>query len=216
MTKRKDVAGMVDHTLLKPEATKADFQALVDEAADLGTYSVCVSPSALPLDVPEGLKVATVVGFPSGAVKPAIKALEAEQAVADGADEVDMVVNVGLVKDGDFDAVEAEIQGVRDAIPNAVLKVIIESAALTDEEIVATCEAAEQAGADFVKTSTGFHPAGGASAHAVKLMKDTVPNLEVKASGGIRDAETAQAMIDAGATRLGLSSTAAVVEGFEE
>lgn len=216
MTKRKDVAGMVDHTLLKPEATKADFQALVDEAADLGTYSVCVSPSALPLDVPEGLKVATVVGFPSGAVKPAIKALEAEQAVADGADEVDMVVNVGLVKDGDFDAVEAEIQGVRDAIPNAVLKVIIESAALTDEEIVATCEAAEQAGADFVKTSTGFHPAGGASVHAVKLMKDTVPNLEVKASGGIRDAETAQAMIDAGATRLGLSSTAAVVEGFEE
>ena len=216
MTKRKDVAGMVDHTLLKPEATKADFQALVDEAADLGTYSVCVSPSALPLDVPEGLKVATVVGFPSGAVKPAIKALEAEQAVADGADEVDMVVNVGLVKDGDFDAVEAEIQGVRDAIPNAVLKVIIESAALTDEEIVATCEAAEQAGADFVKTSTGFHPAGGASAHAVKLMKDAVPNLEVKASGGIRDAETAQAMIDAGATRLGLSSTAAVVEGFEE
>lgn len=216
MTKRKDVAGMVDHTLLKPEATKADFQALIDDAVNLGTYSVCVSPSALPLDVPEGLKVATVVGFPSGAVKPAIKALEAEQAVADGADEVDMVVNVGLVKEGNFEAVEAEIQGVRDAIPDAVLKVIIESAALTDEEIVATCQAAEQAGADFVKTSTGFHPAGGASAHAVKLMKDTVPNLEVKASGGIRDAETAQAMIDAGATRLGLSSTAAVVDGFED
>ena len=216
MTKRKDVAGMVDHTLLKPEATKADFQALIDDAADLGTYSVCVSPSALPLDVPEGMKVATVVGFPSGAVKPAIKALEAEQAVADGADEVDMVVNIGLVKEGNYEAVEAEIEGVRDAIPNAVLKVIIESAALTDEEIVATCQAAEQAGADFVKTSTGFHPAGGASAHAVKLMKDTVPNLEVKASGGIRDAETAQAMIDAGATRLGLSSTGAVVAGFEE
>ncbi len=216
MTKREDVARMVDHTLLKPEATADDVQKLVNEAAELGTYSVCVSPSVLPIETPEGLKVATVVGFPSGAVKPAVKAMEAEQAVADGADEVDMVVNIGWVKEGRFEDVESEIQGVRDAIPNAVLKVIIESAALTDEEITATCLAAEQAGANFVKTSTGFHPAGGASAHAVKVMKDAVPNLEVKASGGIRDAETAQAMIDAGATRLGLSGTAAVLDGLED
>ena len=188
----------------------------MNEAAELGTYSVCVSPSVLPIETPEGLKVATVVGFPSGAVKPAVKAMEAEQAVADGADEVDMVVNIGWVKEGRFEDVESEIQGVRDAIPNAVLKVIIESAALTDDEITSTCLAAELAGANFVKTSTGFHPAGGASAHAVKVMKDAVPNLEVKASGGIRDAETAQAMIDAGATRLGLSGTAAVLDGLED
>ena len=181
----------------------------------LGTYSVCVSPSLLPLDAPEGVKIACVIGFPSGAVKPAVKALEAEQAAQDGADELDMVVNLANVMSGDYEAVEAEIQGVRDAAPNVVLKVIIESAALTDNQIIATSKAAKMAGADFVKTSTGFHPAGGASTHAVKLMRETVgPDMGVKASGGIRDAKTAQAMIDAGASRLGLSGTAAVLDGF--
>ena len=128
-----------------------------------------------------------------------------------------MVVNLSQVKSHDYAAVEADVKAVRDAAPAPVIvKVIIESAALDDEEIVATCQAAERAGADFVKTSTGFHPAGGASVHAVKLMADTVEGrLGVKASGGIRDAEAAQAMIDAGATRLGLSSSAAVLEGFE-
>lgn len=213
---KENVAKLVDHTLLKPEATRVDAEQVVAEAVELGAYSVCVSPSMLPLDVPQGLKVACVVGFPSGAVKASIKAKEAQQASADGADEVDMVVNLGNVMEGNYEAVESEIQEVRDAAPNVVLKVIIESAALTDDQIVATCEAAKMAGADFVKTSTGFHPAGGASTHAVKLMRQTVgPDMGVKASGGIRDAEAAQAMIDAGANRLGLSGTAAVLDGFE-
>ena len=216
MTSREDVAGMVDHTLLKPEATAEDVQALIDEAVELGAYSVCVSPSMLPIEVPETLKVAVVVGFPSGAVKAGVKAFEAAQAAADGADEIDMVVNLAFVKEGDYEAVEEEIQGVRDAAPDVVLKVIIESAALTDDEITATSKAAVNAGADFVKTSTGFHPAGGASTHAIELMRATVgPNIGVKASGGVRDAAAAEAMIAAGASRLGLSGTAVVLDGLE-
>lgn len=217
MTSRTDVAQMIDHTLLKPEATPDQVAALAKEAGELGTYSICVSPNQLPVEVPAGVHVATVVGFPSGAVKSEVKAAETERAVKDGAEEIDMVVNLSQVKSHDYAAVEADIKAVRDAAPAPVIvKVIIESAALDDEEIVATCQAAERAGADFVKTSTGFHPAGGASVHAVKLMADTVEGrLGVKASGGIRDAEAAQAMIDAGATRLGLSSSAAVLEGFE-
>ena len=216
MTSREDVAGMVDHTLLKPEATAADGHALIDEAVELGAYSVCVSPSMLPIEVPETLKVAVVVGFPSGAVKAGVKAFEAAQAAADGADEIDMVVNLAFVKEGDYEAVEEEIQGVRDAAPDVVLKVIIESAALTDDEITATSKAAVNAGADFVKTSTGFHPAGGASTHAIELMRATVgPNIGVKASGGVRDAAAAEAMIAAGASRLGLSGTAVVLDGLE-
>ncbi|MGX4762383.1 deoxyribose-phosphate aldolase [Corynebacterium minutissimum] len=217
MTSRTDVAQMIDHTLLKPEATPDQVAALAKEAGELGTYSICVSPNQLPVEVPAGVHVATVVGFPSGAVKTEVKAAETARAVKDGAEEIDMVVNLSQVKSHDYAAVEADIKAVRDAAPAPVIvKVIIESAALDDEEIVATCQAAERAGADFVKTSTGFHPAGGASVHAVKLMADTVEGrLGVKASGGIRDAEAAQAMIDAGATRLGLSSSAAVLEGFE-
>ena len=216
MTSREDVAGMVDHTLLKPEATAEDVQALIDEAVELGAYSVCVSPSMLPIEVPETLKVAVVVGFPSGAVKAGVKAFEAAQAAADGADEIDMVVNLAFVKEGDYEAVEEEIQGVRDAAPDVVLKVIIESAALTDDEITATSQAAVNAGADFVKTSTGFHPAGGASTHAIELMRATVgPSIGVKASGGVRDAAAAEAMIAAGASRLGLSGTAAVLDGLQ-
>jgi deoxyribose-phosphate aldolase len=206
---------MVDHTLLSPTATPADVAALATEAAALGTYSICVSPAMLPLAFVPGVKVASVCGFPSGKHVASIKAAEAAQAVADGADEVDMVIDLGLVKAGSLDATKAEIAAVRAAVPAPkVLKVIIESAALTDEEIVAACEAAEAAGADFVKTSTGFHPAGGASAHAVALMARTVGGrLGVKASGGIRDWDTAVAMVEAGATRLGLSGTAAVLAG---
>ncbi|AMO92432.1 deoxyribose-phosphate aldolase [Corynebacterium simulans] len=207
---------MIDHTLLKPEATAQDVAALIEEAQRLGTYSVCISPSQLPVEVPEGLHVATVVGFPSGAVKPEIKAAEAGLAVDNGAEEIDMVINIALAIEGRFDAVEEEIRTVRSACQGKVLKVIIESAALSDDAIVAACRAAEAAGADFVKTSTGFHPAGGASVHAVKLMADTVGGrLGVKASGGIRTGADAQAMIDAGATRLGLSSSAAVLADLE-
>ncbi|MFW9196802.1 deoxyribose-phosphate aldolase [Corynebacterium striatum] len=211
-----NVASMIDHTLLKPEATAQDVAALIEEAHRLGTYSVCISPSQLPVEVPEGLHVATVVGFPSGAVKPEIKAAEAGLAVNNGAEEIDMVINIALAIEGRFDALEEEIRTVRSACQGKVLKVIIESAALSDDAIVAACRAAEAAGADFVKTSTGFHPAGGASVHAVKLMADTVGGrLGVKASGGIRTGADAQAMIDAGATRLGLSSSAVVLADLE-
>lgn len=212
----EQVVRLVDHTLLKPEATDADVRALVKEAKRLGTYSICVSPNKLPLpaDVDLGeVQVAVVTGFPSGAHQSVIKAAEASRAVAQGADEVDMVINVGDAVQNRFDAVEADIQTVRDAMPYGVLKVIIESAALTDEQIVGVCRAAKAASADFVKTSTGFHPAGGASVHAVALMRKTVGDeLEVKASGGIRDGKFAAELLDAGATRLGLSSTQSVLD----
>lgn len=214
---RADLARMIDHTLLRPEATDADVAALVADAQRLGVLAVCVSPSRLPLVVdPRRLVVATVCGFPSGAHRPAVKAAEGARAVADGADEVDMVIDLGAAKSGAWDAVEADIAGVRAAAPSpTVLKVIIESAALTDPEIVAACRAAEAVGADFVKTSTGFHPAGGASVEAVRLMAATVGGrLGVKASGGIRTTEAALAMVRAGATRLGLSGTAAVLAGL--
>jgi deoxyribose-phosphate aldolase len=204
----------VDHTLLSPTATVADIGTLVAEAKALGTYSICISPAMLPVTFDLGeLKLATVCGFPSGKHTAAIKAAEAAESVSAGADEVDMVIDLGLVKAGRLEATRDEIAAVRAAVPG-VLKVIIESAALTDAEIVATCQAAEAAGADFVKTSTGYHPAGGASVHAVELMAATVGGrLGVKASGGIRDWATAVAMINAGATRLGLSGTAAVLAG---
>jgi deoxyribose-phosphate aldolase len=209
-----EVARMIDHTLLKPEATRADVEALIAEAAELGTYSVCVSPSMLPVKVPEGLKVAAVCGFPSGKHVPAVKAAEAAEAVGLGADEIDMVIDIGAAKEHRYDDVEADIRAVRQAVPApTVLKVIIESAVLTDDEIVGVCRAAEAAGADFVKTSTGFHPSGGATEHAVRLMHETVPSLQVKASGGIRTLEDARTMIAAGATRLGVSGSRALLAG---
>lgn len=211
---RDALARMVDHTLLKSDATPAQVSALLQEARELGAYSICVSPSMLPITDELGqVKVATVCGFPSGNHTPATKAAEAAESTRLGADEVDMVINIGLLKAGHPEKVIEEIQAVRLAT-GGVLKVIIESAALTDEEIVEACRAAETAGADYVKTSTGFHPAGGATAHAVELMAATVGDrLGVKASGGIRDWEAAQAMVAAGATRLGLSGTRSVLEG---
>jgi len=216
------VARLVDHTLLKPEATPADVAALLADARSLGVLAVCVSPSFLPLDraAAEGLVVATVCGFPSGKHASGVKAAEAAAAVAAGADEVDVVIDVGAALSGDVDAVRADIAAVRAAVPAAagaggVLKVIVESAALPDDVLVAVCRAAEEAGADFVKTSTGFHPSGGASVHAVEVMHATVGGrLGIKASGGIRTAEAAVALLDAGATRLGLSGTAAVLGGL--
>jgi deoxyribose-phosphate aldolase len=212
---RPGLARLVDHTLLKPEATADDVAALVAEGVGLGVYSVCVSPSMLPLDA-RGLKVATVCGFPSGKHHSEVKAAEAARAVADGADEVDMVIDVGAARSGRFADVQADIAAVRAAVPAPrVLKVIVESAALDDEQLVAVCRAAEAAGADFVKTSTGFHPAGGATVHAVEVMAATVGGrLGIKASGGIRTTADALAMVRAGATRLGLSGTAAVLSGL--
>ena len=206
---------VADHTLLAPTTTASELDLFLNQAADLGVKRVCVSPSLLPVDK-RGLEIVTVVGFPTGVHAAAAKAFEASQAVRDGADEIDMVVNPGLVLAGDWDGVEAEITAVRDATEGHVLKVIIESAALTDEQIVGCCRAAEAAGADFVKTSTGFHAAGGSSENAVKLMADTVGDkLGVKASGGIRDAETARKLWAAGATRFGVSATAAIVADWE-
>ncbi|MFT7025623.1 MAG: deoxyribose-phosphate aldolase [Rhodococcus sp. (in: high G+C Gram-positive bacteria)] len=207
---------MVDHTLLKPEATPQDVTALIEEGLALGVLAVCVSPSMLPVRA-GGLVVAAVAGFPSGKHHSLVKGAEARLAVDQGANEVDMVIDVGAAVAGDYNAVLSDILTVREAMgPTAVLKVIIESAALTDEAIVETCLAAEKAGADFVKTSTGFHPAGGASVEAVRLMADTVGGrLGVKASGGIRTTDAALAMIEAGATRLGLSGSRAVLAGVE-
>ncbi|MEU6186004.1 deoxyribose-phosphate aldolase [Nocardia sp. NPDC047038] len=212
---RAEVAAMIDHTLLAPEATPAQVDALIEDARALGVLAICVSPSMLPVRAP-GLVVATVAGFPSGKHHSLVKGAEARLAVDQGAAEVDMVIDVGAARAGDYTAVLSDIVTVREAIGDrALLKVIIESAALPDEAIVQVCRVAERAGADFVKTSTGFHPAGGASAHAVRLMAETVGDrLGVKASGGIRTAEAAAELIAAGATRLGLSKSREVLDGF--
>lgn len=217
---RQQLAAMVDHTLLKPEATAADVAALVAEAAELGVCAACVSPSMVPVAVRAGeVLIAAVVGFPSGKHLSAIKAAEAAAAVAAGAGEIDMVIDVGAALAGDFDAVRSDVAAVRAATNGLVLKVIVESAVLLgragEHTLTAVCRAAEDAGADFVKTSTGFHPDGGASVRAVDLMAATVGGrLGVKASGGIRTAADAITMLDAGATRLGLSGTRAVLDGL--
>jgi deoxyribose-phosphate aldolase len=214
---RASLAARIDHTLLVPEATADDVVALCEEATELGVAAVCVSPSQLPITegLGVGIGIATVIGFPSGAHQPAVKAHEAEVAVDAGATELDMVVNLGLVKAGAWLSVGDDIAAVRAASTGVLLKVILETAALTDEEVVEACRIAEGAGADYVKTSTGFHPSGGASTHAVGLMAATVGGrLGIKASGGIRDAATARAMLHAGATRLGCSATRAILDGL--
>lgn len=216
------VAAHVDHTLLKPEATDLDVASTTREAVDLGAYCVCVSPTFVTVareHAGAGLIIAAVAGFPSGKHLSVIKAHEAQLAVADGAAEIDMVIDVGAAVRGDLDAVRADIAAVRAAVPDAVLKVIVESAALLEfageDRLVDVCRAAVEANADFVKTSTGFHPSGGASVRAVELMRRTVgPTIGVKASGGIRTAADAVAMLDAGANRLGLSGTRAVLDGL--
>ena len=214
---RQGLAGMIDHTLLKPEATEADVVALCAEAAELGTYSVCVSPTFVTTavaNVSNGVKVASVCGFPSGKHETEIKAAEAKLSVTQGADEVDMVIDVGRAVMGDWDYIQADVEAVRAATKGALLKVILETAALPDEQIAEACRRCEAAGADFVKTSTGFHPAGGADIRAIKIMHKTVGGrLGIKASGGIRTTEFAQELIAAGATRLGLSSSRAILDG---
>ena len=218
---RRDVAAIVDPTLLNPAATRADAEAAIAEAVDLGVFSVCLSPSMLPIDT--GIVyTCAVAGFPSGKHHSLVKAAEARLAVDTGADEIDMVIDVGAAVNGDYDEVFADILTVREAIGREkVLKVIIESAALLElsgpDAVTQVCKRAVTAGADYVKTSTGFHPLGGASVEAVELMAAAVGDgAEIKASGGIRTAEFAAALIDAGATRLGLSGSRAVLDGFAE
>ncbi len=208
---RADLARLTDHTLLRTDATMADVLALVGQAGDLGVLAVCVSPSMLPLTaVPASLRLATVCGFPSGKHTTAMKVAEAAESTRLGADEVDVVIDLGLVRAGRYREITAEVEAVRGEV--GLLKVIIESAALSDDEIVAVCQAIVEGGADFVKTSTGFHPAGGATEHAVRLMSQTVgPDVGVKAAGGIRSYQQACALVEAGATRLGMSATAEVL-----
>lgn len=217
---RAQVAAMIDHTLLAPEATDADVVALCQEAADLGVHSVCVSPTKVSAAAKAlagtPVVIASVIGFPSGAHPSTVKAAEAVAAVADGAAELDMVIDLGAAMAGDWSAVGADVAAVRKAAPRpTLLKVIIESAVLGPDRIAAACAACEDAGADFVKTSTGFHPAGGASEAAVRAMSAAVGGrLGVKAAGGIRTSEQALAMVAAGATRLGLSHSRQILEGI--
>ncbi|MDR2566242.1 MAG: deoxyribose-phosphate aldolase [Bifidobacteriaceae bacterium] len=214
---RAQLAQLIDHTLLRPEATAADAAAHLAAARRLGVWAVCLSPSLIPL-VTGGIRLAVVAGFPSGAHYPEVKAAEAARALADGADELDMAANLRWIVEEDWARVGQEVAAVRAAFPRPkVLKVILETAALTDRQIVRSAEEAAAAGADFVKTSTGFHPAGGATTHAVELLAKTVgPAVGVKASGGIRTAAAALAMVGAGATRLGLTATEQVLAGLPE
>ena len=213
-----ELAKYIDHTLLRTDAQRADVAKLIEEAKAYHFASVCVSPiwvsyvSEALRDT--GIKTCTVIGFPQGATPSAVKAFETKQAVADGADEVDMVIAVGRLKDGDDAYVKADIEAVvRAAKGRALTKVIIETCLLTDEEKRRACRLAKEAGADFVKTSTGFST-GGATAADVKLMRESVGEaLGVKASGGVRDRAAAEAMLAAGATRLGTSSGVQIVEG---
>ena len=214
------MAAIVDHTLLKPEATRDDAVAAAAEAARLGTYAVCLSPSMLPISTGEQ-KTCVVVGFPSGKHHSLVKAAEARLAVDSGADEVDMVIDIGAAIAGRYDEVFADVITVREGAGTAVLKVIVESAVLLEkigpEGLAEVCRRAVEGGADFVKTSTGFHPAGGASVEAVRVMAEAVGGRAgVKASGGIRDGAFAAELIAAGATRLGLSGTADVLDYFPE
>lgn len=206
-----DWASLIDHTLLKPEASEADIRKLCDEAAKYGFASVCVNPvwvkRAAEILKDSGVPVCTVIGFPLGATLPDVKAFEARRAIFNGACEVDMVINVGALKSGDDCAVEDDIRAVAEAAhENGVLcKVIIETALLTDDEKVRACLAARNAGADFVKTSTGFSK-GGATVDDVRLMRRTVGKaLGVKASGGVKGIDDARKMFEAGATRIGAS-----------
>lgn len=207
----------IDHTLLKPDATPAQIEKLCAEAAEHNFASVCVNPGYVSLaakllkDSP--VKVCTVIGFPLGMNDTCIKAAEAAQAVADGADELDMVINIGMHKSGDIAYTEADIRAVVEAGQGKLVKVIIETALLNDDEKVSACQAAQRAGADYVKTCTGFS-GGAANVHDIALMRATVgPDMGVKASGGVRDYATAKALIEAGATRVGASAGIAIVAG---
>ena len=207
---------LFDHTILKADATKEDVKKVCEEAMAYSFCSVCVNSYYVPYvaELLHGsdVKICTVVGFPLGAMSTRAKVLEAKIAVMDGADEVDMVINIGALKDKDYDVVLEDIKAVKEACGNALLKVIIEACLLTDEEKVKACELSKEANADFVKTSTGFSTAG-AKVEDVKLMRETVGNdMGVKASGGIHDKEFANALVEAGASRLGTSATIKIVE----
>ena len=207
----------IDHTLLKPDASQGQIETLIEEAKKYDFASVCVNPTwvsfaAQALKTTD-VKVCTVIGFPLGANTPELKAFETSDAIRNGANEVDMVINIGALKSRNFDLVERDIRAVVEAAKETLVKVIIETCLLTDDEKVKACQIAQKAGADFVKTSTGFST-GGATVADVALMRKTVgPDMGVKASGGARSYEDALAFIKAGATRIGASSGVAIMEG---
>ena len=209
---------MIDHTILKADAKEADVLRIIEEAKQHHFYSVCINPTWVSLASKElkdeSVAVCTVIGFPLGANTSATKAFETKNAIENGANEVDMVINIGALKSKQYDAVQADIQAVVDAAKDkALVKVIIEISLLSDEEIIKACELAKAAGADFVKTSTGFST-GGATVEAVKIMRATVGlDMGVKASGGIHNAEEALAMVEAGASRIGTSAGVSIVSG---
>jgi deoxyribose-phosphate aldolase len=214
-----NIAKYIDHTLLKAEATKDQIEKLCEEAREYDFASVCVNPAwvsyAAELLKGTSVKVCTVIGFPLGATTPEVKAYETDDAIKNGATEVDMVINIGALKSGNRELVKKDIEAVvKAAEGKALTKVIIETALLTDEEKRVSCQLSKEVGADFVKTSTGFSTAG-ATVEDIKLMRETVgPEMGVKASGGVRNAEDAKAMIEAGATRIGASSGISIVQSF--
>lgn len=214
----KEIAKLIDHTLLKPEATEDMIKTLCQEALAYKFASVCVNPTNVKLcsELLKGseVKVCTVIGFPLGANTTEVKVFETKNAIDNGAEEVDMVINVGKLKEKNYDYVKKDIASVvEEARGKALTKVIIETCLLTDEEKIKVCELAKEAGADFVKTSTGFST-GGATAKDIKLMRETVgKEMGVKASGGVRSHEDAIAMIEAGASRIGASASIAICEG---
>lgn len=216
---RHQLAQYIDHTALSADKTPADIIQLCNEAKQYGFYSVCLNSAYIPLAKQQlagsDVKICTVVGFPLGANLSSVKAFETRASIEAGAREIDMVINVGLAKAGDWDAVKADIQAVLEACQGVLLKVILETCLLSDEEIVKACEICKALSVDFVKTSTGFNRAGATVEH-IRLMRATVGDLGVKASGGVRDTATALAMIEAGATRIGASAGIAIVEGLAE
>ncbi len=213
-----ELAKYIDHTLLKPESTREDILRVCEEAKHYNTASVCVNPFWIGFVAEQlkgtDIKPCCVIGFPLGATLPEVKAFETAAAIRDGAKEVDMVINVGALRSGELDTVYEDIKAVVDAAKGkALVKVIIETCLLTDEQKVLACKLAKQAGADFVKTSTGFST-GGAKVEDIRLMRETVgPEMGVKASGGVRTKADAEAMIEAGATRIGASSSKKIIEG---
>lgn len=212
---KRELARWIDHTMLKPDATREEIEKICHEAIEFGFASVCVNPTWVPLAYKKlrgnEPKVCTVVGFPLGATFPEVKALETELAVERGADEIDMVINIGALKSGDYDLVEHDIRSVVRAAGRRIVKVIIETCLLTDEEKVKACTLAKIAGANYVKTSTGFSK-GGATVKDVALMRKVVgAEMGVKASGGVRSYEEACKMVEAGATRIGASASVAIV-----
>ena len=212
MMEQNEILSRVDHTLLTPTATGEQVRALCDEGKQFGVASVCIPPRYVKRanDYAGGLKICTVIGFPNGYATPEVKVFETEDAIRDGADEIDMVINQGLAKAGDWEGVLTEIKAVKESCKGRILKVIIEACNFTREEKIALCRVVSMSGAEFIKTSTGF-AAGGATVEDVQLFREHIsPDMRIKAAGGIRTFEQAQAMLEAGADRIGASALVAL------